>query len=608
MLSTSSSRSFFLICLFACIGIFITDLISPLGITVSVAYVAVVLITLWINGLKSTLYSGIVATALVALGYLLAHKGAHEEWIEMINRIFAVMAVWSAVYFVFKYKTSIAKEMKNKERLDALFEYATEGMLIVNENAEIVITNPECDKQFGYERNELIGVKIEILIPSRFTGRHVKQRDGYIHNPRPRPMGKGMELFGRKKDGTEFPVEISLSNFQTSEGKFVIGFIIDITDRKKAEERIRKEKEIAQMYLDVAPVLFVVFDRDHTILLINQTGCNITGYEEEDLVGKKWTYMLVKESERKERDQLLSDLFAERRTKLHNHENIIITKSGEERLISWNNTIIRDEKGTPISILSSGEDITDKKKAEESIRNEVEMKKQLEKEKELNEMKSRFVSMASHEFRTPLTTILSSASLISKYPLNEDNDKRIKHINRIKSSVENLTEILNDFLSISKLEEGKITSHPIEIGIVPFVEEIITEMHSVVKKGQQIIYNHPNQDSAVIYQDKQLLKNVLINLTSNAIKYSDEDKKIYISHDIADSFLTLKIKDEGIGIPESDQEHLFDRFFRADNATNIQGTGLGLNIVKKYIELMGGSITFASELNKGTTFIVKLPI
>src|ERR1035437_5610521 len=241
MLSTNSSRSFILISVFASVSIFITDLLSPLNITVSVAYVAVVLITLWINGLRSTLYSGLVATTLVVLGYFLAHSGAHEQWIEGVNRIFAVMAVWSAVYFVFKYKTSIAKELKNTERLDALFEYATEGMLIVNQKAEIVITNPECDKQFGYERNELIGVKIEILIPERFTGRHVKQRDGYIHKPRPRPMGKGMELYGRKKDGTEFPVEISLSNFNTSEGTFVIGFIIDITDRKKFEENIRKE-------------------------------------------------------------------------------------------------------------------------------------------------------------------------------------------------------------------------------------------------------------------------------------------------------------------------------------------------------------------------------
>lgn len=608
MLSTNSSRSFFLICLFASIAIFITDLLSPLGITVGVAYVAVVLITLWINRLQSTLYSGFFATALVTLGYFLAHQGAHEEWIEIINRIFAVMAVWSAVYFVLKYKTSISKEMKSKERLDALFNYATEGMLIVNEKAEIVITNPECEKQFGYERDELIGVKIETLIPERFTGRHVKQRDGYIHNPRPRPMGKGMELYGRKKDGTEFPVEISLSNFQTSEGKFVIGFIIDITDRKKFEENIRKEKEIAQMYLDVAPVLFVVFNKDHTVALINQTGCNVTGYEEEELVGKKWVDIMVKEEDKEDREQLFNDLLSERRTKLHNHENFIITKSGEERLISWNNTILRDEKGTPISILSSGEDITEKKKAEESIRNEQEMKKQLEKEKELNEMKSRFVSMASHEFRTPLTTILSSASLISKYPLTVDNDKRIKHINRIKSSVQNLTEILNDFLSISKLEEGKITSHPIEIELVPFVEEILTEMNSVVKKGQQIIYNHSNTDSAIIFQDKQLLKNVLINLTSNAIKYSDEGKNIHISTEISESMMTLKIKDEGIGIPESDQEHLFERFFRSDNATNIQGTGLGLNIVKKYVELMNGNITFASELNKGTTFIVKLPI
>jgi PAS domain S-box-containing protein len=608
MLSTGSSKSFVLIGTFASAAIFVTDLISPLGITVGVAYVAVVLITLWINGLRVTLYSGLLATVLVILGFFLAHAGAHEQWIEVINRIFAAMAVWSAVYFVFKYKTSIAKELKNKERLDALFNYATEGMLIVNSNAEIVITNPECEKQFGYDRDELIGVKIETLIPERFTGRHVKQRDTYIHNPRPRPMGKGMELYGRKKDGTEFPVEISLSNFKTSEGTFVIGFIIDITERKKAEENIRKEKEIAQMYLDVAPILFVVFNKDHTIALINQTGCNVTGYEEDELIGKKWIDIMVREEDKASRQQLFEDLLSEKRIKLHNHENIIITKSGDERLISWNNTIIRDEKGTPVSILSAGEDITDKKKAEESIRKEQEMKKELEKEKELNEMKSRFVSMASHEFRTPLTTILSSASLISKYPTNEDNDKRLKHINRIKSSVQNLTEILNDFLSISKLEEGKIMSHPVEIELVPFVEEIITEMNSVVKKGQQIIYSHPNQDGVFIYQDKQLLKNVLINLTSNAIKYSDENDKIYLSHEINDSLLTLKIKDEGIGIPESDKEHLFERFFRADNSTNIQGTGLGLNIVKKYVELMQGNITFASELNKGTTFIVNLPI
>src|ERR1035438_7015434 len=164
-------RSFILIGIFASVLIFIADIIIPLGITAGVAYVAVVLITLWINGLRSTLYSGIISTVLIVIGFFVAHNGAKEQWIEIVNRVFAVMAVWSAVYFVFKYKNTISIEFKNKERLDALFEYATEGMLIVNSKGDIEITNPECNKQFGYEKDELIGTKIETLIPERFTGR-----------------------------------------------------------------------------------------------------------------------------------------------------------------------------------------------------------------------------------------------------------------------------------------------------------------------------------------------------------------------------------------------------------------------------------------------------
>ncbi len=608
MYSENGRRSFILLSVFVSITIFIFDLIAPLGFTVGVAYVAVVLISLWIKGRKSTLFAGFYGTILVVGGYFFSHIGQSEPWIEIINRLLALLSIWSAVYFVFKYKDSISYELKSKERLDALFEFATEGILIVNSKGIITIINPEGCKQFGYEKDELIGKKIEILIPERLSGRHVKNRDRYISNPHARPMGVGMQLFGIRKDGSEFPVDISLSNYQTSEGKFVIAFIIDITERKKAEERIRKEKEIAQMYLDIAPVLFIVLKSDMTLELINQTGCIITGYDEEELVGKDWFKIMAPEEDLADRRKLYLDMLNGKRGLLHNHENYIVTKDGQRRLINWNNSIIRDEKGTPIGTLSSGEDVTDKKRAEESIRKEQEMQKELDKERELNEMKSRFVSMASHEFRTPLTTIFTSAILIGKYQTSEDNDKRVKHINRIKSSVENLTEILNDFLSISKLEEGKIVSHPSEFILVPFIEEILTEMHGHIKSGQEIIYTYDVDRIFTIYQDKQLLKNILINLTSNAIKYSDENKKIYINHKIMGDMLVLSIKDEGMGIPISDQEHLFERFYRAENAVNIQGTGLGLNIVKKYVELMDGNITFASELNIGTTFLIKLPI
>lgn len=239
--------------------------------------------------------------------------------------------------------------------------------------------------------------------------------------------------------------------------------------------------------------------------------------------------------------------------------------------------------------------------------NEREISKALEKERELNELKSRFVTIASHEFRTPLSTILSSASLIERYNNPDDIEKRVKHINRIKSSVTNLTGILNDFLSISKLEEGKVNKTPVEFQIIEFSKEVVEEMQEVAKDGQTILYNHIGDDD-LVKLDKLILKNILINLLSNAIKYSPEGRPIEYLTEINNKVISITVNDKGIGIPESDQSHLFSRFFRAHNAGNIQGTGLGLNIVKRYTELLGGSIDFKSELNKGTTFNVQIPL
>jgi signal transduction histidine kinase len=231
----------------------------------------------------------------------------------------------------------------------------------------------------------------------------------------------------------------------------------------------------------------------------------------------------------------------------------------------------------------------------------------IHKERELNELKSRFVTMASHEFRTPLSTILSSASLISKYNNPDDEDKRAKHIQRIKSSVNNLTGILNDFLSLSKLEEGKVHFNPVMFDFNELAEETLEEMEALVKAGQKIDYQKDRNEN-LIHLDKQAVKNILINLLSNAIKYSGENKTILFKTEVSNSILTIKVKDEGIGISETDKEYLFSRFFRGQNVTNIQGTGLGLNIVKRYVDLMNGSITCDSELNKGTTFTILIPL
>lgn len=230
----------------------------------------------------------------------------------------------------------------------------------------------------------------------------------------------------------------------------------------------------------------------------------------------------------------------------------------------------------------------------------------LDKEIQLSEIKSRFVSIASHEFRTPLSTVLSSASLLSKYTTTEEQSKRERHVEKIKNAVRNLNDILDDFLSLGKLEEGKVEIHPVEFNIEEFMEEVLEEMKPLEKAGQQMVFTP--EGNPVIISDKRLLKNIIINLLANAIKFSDENTTITIHYKIYPSHFEISITDKGIGICEEDQKQLFSSFFRGRNAVNIQGTGLGLHIIKRYADLLKGNIKIKSALGKGTTVTVSIPV
>jgi two-component system sensor kinase FixL len=225
----------------------------------------------------------------------------------------------------------------------------------------------------------------------------------------------------------------------------------------------------------------------------------------------------------------------------------------------------------------------------------------LEREKELNQLKTRFVSMASHEFRTPLSSVQLSASLIEKYAQPFSNANISKHVNKIKNAVGNLTTILNDFLSLERLEAGKVELNNTSFNLVKFAEEITEEMQLIAKQNQNIIYQHTGAESE-IFSDQNLLKNCIINLIANAIKYSGENTLIEFNTEITSEYYCITIKDNGIGIPETEQKYLFQPFFRAHNTGNISGTGLGLNIVQRYADLMNGRINFESTQNKGTQF------
>jgi len=227
----------------------------------------------------------------------------------------------------------------------------------------------------------------------------------------------------------------------------------------------------------------------------------------------------------------------------------------------------------------------------------------LEKEKELNQMKSRFVSMASHEFRTPLSSVQLSSVLIEKYAAAYNNENIKKHVNKIKNAVGNLNTILNDFLSLERLEAGKVEPAFCDFDLVRLGEEVTEEMQLIAKADQNIIYQHTGVQS-IISLDQNLLRNCMINLISNAIKYSGEHTFIEFNTEITADKCIVTISDNGIGIPQQDQKNLFQPFFRANNTGSIPGTGLGLNIVLRYAKLMEGELYFESKLNKGARFVL----
>ncbi len=378
-----------------------------------------------------------------------------------------------------------------KQEYDALFNNRAIGIISVNHRGEIISINSFALGQFGYEdEREILGKALEILIPDRFRDRHKKHTAHYhTHKPTGRAMGIGLDLFAVRKDGREFPVEISLSPYKAIDGDYIIAFISDIT--------IRKESEMALKELNI--------ELEYKVM---------------------------------ERTQSLTDA--------------------------------------------------------------------LEKEKELNELKTRFLAMASHEFKTPLSTILSSSFLASKYNQTEEQPQRLKHHNRIVSSVNMLTDTLNDFLQIGQIEEGKMVPRYLDVDIFETTKALINEIQALLKVGQHLTYTHIGE--AFVISDHSMLKHIMMNLLSNAIKFSPDGSEIELTTELRKDEFLVAVKDCGLGISTEDQQHLFERFFRGANVSNIQGTGLGLNIVAKYAELMNGTVVCKSELDKGTEFIVTFKI
>ena len=411
------------------------------------------------------------------------------------------------------------KQISNVEQFEALFNYATIGIVVTNDEGRIINFNKLAEKQFGFTKEEVLGSEVELLIPPSVHKKHHQYREDYYDKPEVRVMGHNRDLFAKKKDGGTFPVEVSLSHYTINEHTFVIAFVIDITVRKKQEEIVLQQKQELER---------------GTIEIKNMNS---------------------------ELEQKISD-----RTKMLREALAELEKSKQE------------------------------------------LNEAFEAEKELSELKSRFVTMASHEFRTPLSTILTSAYLLDKYNEADPNPKIDKHVQRIKGAVGGMKGILEDFLSLGKLEEGHVQTNikmVTRTTIDRLFKNLMQELDGLLKSGQQIVYT--NSVATIVCMDTNLVTNILINLVSNAIKFSPENGIIKVTSFVEDNHFVITVEDSGIGISEEDQQHLFERFFGAKNAINIQGTGLGLHIVSKYLELMSGRIEMNSKLNEGSTFTIYIP-
>ena len=406
----------------------------------------------------------------------------------------------------------------NQHIFNILFEAIPEGAIIANDKQLIIASNSAAEQIFGYEKEELVNQHLNILVPLKYQYSHKTHFSNFLKNKTIQNINFELNLYGIAKNNKKFPLEISLNPFEIDKKLFVIALIIDITNRKEADKKIK-------------------------------------------------------------------------------NLNTKLEKTVKEKTAELKNTI-KQLKEVNINL---------KREIKKRIEGEAKIKEALQKEQELNSLKTKFLSLVSHEFKTPLSGILTSSMLLDKYKLSNQQDKRDKHIETITQKVHYLNNILNDFLSIESIEASNVNYKFTTFNLSKIVNEVVYNANMLLKNGQKINISTDTNDY-VLHQDEKILELILSYLLYNAIKYSLENTTIDLEIYQDTESTIFKFIDEGIGIPEKDQKFIFNRYFRAENVLHIQGTGIGLNIVKSHLENLGGSITFESIEHKGSIFIIKLPL